>query len=154
VPNNEKLLINNNLSVGSSQSHLKHQSNDADSHRGEFSHSKNTEEKDEGLDIEHLKPELKSKIKEELEKSHREQLILLKQNKNAIIDFLLDNKDSIRIEDLKSYEPIYKCYSQKGNCYICKSTTNIICISCNYNYNNGEIWLCTNHWQKHTIKHH
>ena len=50
------------------------------------------------------------KINEELEKSHREQLILLKQNKQTIIDFLLGNKDSIRIEDLKIYEPIYQCY--------------------------------------------
>jgi hypothetical protein len=56
------------------------------SHKGENSHSKNTGE-DDGLDIEHLKPDLNSKITAELEKSHREQLILLKDNKQNIIDF-------------------------------------------------------------------
>ena len=101
---------------------------------------------DDGLDIEYLKPDLKSKIKYELERSHREQLLLLKQNKEVIIDFIIDNKDAIRIEDLKSYEQIYKCYREKGNCHICKSSTNIICIRCN-NYNK-EVWLCTNHWKQ------
>jgi hypothetical protein len=82
---------------------------------------------------------------------------LLKENKQIIIDFLLDNKDSIRIEDLKIYEPVYKCYREKGNCHICKSTTNIICKNCNsYNYNNKneEVWLCTNHWKQHAIENH
>jgi hypothetical protein len=106
------------------------------------------------MNIEHLKPDPKSKIKEELEKSHREQLIMLKENKTNIINFLLSNKDSIRIEDLKIYEPIYKCYRQKGNCHICNSLSNIICINCNPNYNNEETWLCTNHWQKHAIESH
>lgn len=46
--------------------------NYVDSHKGENCHSKYTEEKDE-LD--------------------KEQLILLKNNKEAIIDFLLGNKD-------------------------------------------------------------
>jgi hypothetical protein len=109
----------------------------------------------EELEIEHLKPDLKSKIKYELERSHREQIILLKQNKEAIIDFLVDNKDSIKIEDLKTYEPIYKCYHEKGNCHICNSLSNIICIGCNsHNYNNREIWLCINHWQQHAIENH
>jgi hypothetical protein len=49
------------------------------------------------LDIEHLKPDLKAKIKE-FEKSRKEQQILLKENKQNIIDFLLGNKESIRIE--------------------------------------------------------
>jgi hypothetical protein len=99
------------------------------SHKGENCHSK--------------------KIIEELE---REQQILLKDNKEDIIDFLLNNKDSIRIEDLKIYEPIYKCYQEKGNCHICNSLTYIICINCS-NYNK-EIWLCINHWQQHKIEKH
>jgi hypothetical protein len=121
------------------------------SHKGKNRHSKTTGE-DDGLDIEHLKPELKSKIKEELEKSYREQQILLKNNKQSIIDFIIGNKESIRVEDLKIYEPIYKCYREKENCQICNSLSNIICISCD-NYNN-KIWLCTNHWQEHVIENH
>lgn len=73
------------------------------------------------MDIEYFKPELKAKIKEELEKSTRGKKILLKENKNYIIDFITDNKESIRIEDLKIYEPVYKCYREKGNCQICNS---------------------------------
>ena len=106
--------------------------------------------------LEYLLQEYEKKInhhlekeQEELEKSHREQLILLKNNKEAIIDFLIGNKDSIRVEDLKIYEPIYKCYREKGHCHICKSTTNIICISCN-----DHSWLCTNHWQEHETEKH
>ena len=55
------------------------------------------------MDVKHLKPDLKSKNQEELEKSNIEQLILFKQNKQTIIDFLIDNKDSIKIEDLMIY---------------------------------------------------
>ena len=131
---NEKLLTSTNLLVECSQYQVKYQDNVDYLHKGKNRHSK------------------KSKIQEELKKSHREQLILLRENKQTIIDFLLDNKDSIRIEDLRIYEPIYKCYRQKGYCYICKSTTNIICISCN-NYKK-EVWLCTNHWKQHVIENH
>ena len=92
-------------------------------------------------------------MKEGLEKCNREQLVLLKENKQNIIDFLLGNKESIRIEDLKIYEPIYKCYREKGNCQVCNRLSNIICTSCS-NYNNEEIWLCTNHWQKYAIENH
>jgi hypothetical protein len=67
--------------------------------------------------------------------SHREQKLLLKQNQQNIIDFLLNNKDSIRIEDLKICEPIYKCYREKGNCHICNRLFNIICIGYNHNSN-------------------
>ena len=91
-------------------------------------------------------------MKEELKKHKEEQLILLKENKQNIIDFIIDNKDSIRIEDLKIYEPIYKCYREKGNCQICNSLSNIICKNCN-NYNK-ENWLCINHWQQHAIENH
>jgi hypothetical protein len=106
------------------------------------------------INNEHLKPEIRAKIKEEFKKHNEEQLLILKENKQNIIDFLLDNKDSIKIEDLKIYGPVYKCYREKGNCHICKSTTNIICRNCS-NYNNKDkIWLCSNHWQQHTIENH
>ena len=88
------------------------------------------EKEQEELEIEYLKSELKTKMKEEIIKHKEEQLILLKENKQNIIDFIIDNKDSIRIEDLKIYEPIYKCYREKGNCHICNNISNIICINC------------------------
>jgi hypothetical protein len=124
-----------------------------DSHKGENRHSKKTE--GEKVNNENLKPALKSKIKEEVEKSDKEQQILLKENKRTIIDFLLENKDSIRVEDLKIYEPLYKCYRQKGNCHICNSISNIICINCNNSHNHyKKVWLCTNHWEPHVIDNH
>ena len=113
-------------------------------------------ERQEELEIEQLKPELKAKMKEEYKKHKKEQQILLKENKQNIIDFIIDNKDSIRIEDLKSYEPVYKCYRAKGNCFYCDTITNIICKNChsnNYHYNK-EVWLCTDHWQEHVLEHH
>ena len=99
-----------------------------------------------------MKPDLKSKIKEELEKDKEEQLILLKENRQNIIDFIIDNKDSIKIADLKIYEPIYKCYHEKGRCIVCNSLSNILCKNCNH-YKN-EVWLCINHWQQHAIENH
>jgi hypothetical protein len=117
------------------------------SHKGENRHSKKTE--GEEVDNESLKLNLKTKIKDELEKSDKEQRILLTENKQNIIDFLLDNKNSIRSEDLKIYEPVYKCYREKGSCHICNSLSNIICINCN-----DHSWLCTNHWQEHVTEKH
>jgi hypothetical protein len=73
---------------------LKHQANDTDLHEGENSHSKNNTEKE--LVNEHLKSELKV-LKEEFKAHKKQQLILLKQNKQNIIDFIIDNKDSIKI---------------------------------------------------------
>jgi hypothetical protein len=94
-------------------------------------------------------------IKEELEQHKKEQLILLKEYKQNIIDFLLYNKDSLRIEDLKIYESINKCYREKGHCFYCNTTTNIIYKNChktNSHHNNKESWLCTNHWQDHSLQ--
>ena len=108
--------------------------NYVDSHKGENGHSKKIEEQ------------------EELKKHEEEQLILLKENKQNIIDLLSANKDSIRVEDLKINEPFYKCYCEKGNCIICNSLSNIICKNCDDNHK--EIWLCINHWQQHTIDQH
>jgi hypothetical protein len=97
------------------------QQDEDNSHRGENPHSKITEQK------------------------------TLKQNQQSIIDFLLDNKDLIRVEDLKIYEPAYKCYREKGNCIVCTALTNIICKNCHHD---KELWLCTNHWQEHAIEKH
>jgi hypothetical protein len=148
VLNNEK--VNNSNEKKLMIVNATNNNNNTESHTGENHHSKNTVEE---LDIEYLKPDLKSKIKNELEKNYREQLILLKENKQNIINFIIDNRDSIRIEDLKSYEPIYKCYRQKGNCHICNNLSNIVCKNCN-NYDNKEVWLCTNDWQQHAIEKH
>jgi hypothetical protein len=113
----------------------------------------NNHQCDKELDIEYLNSDLKTK--EEIRKHKEEQLILVKENKQMIIDFLLDDRDSIRIEDLKIYEPIYKCYREKGNCHICNNLSNIICKNCNHNQRNyKEVWLCTNHWQEHLVKNH
>ena len=128
---------------------------DISSHKGENCHSN---KKEEELDNEKLTSNLKSRIKDELEEQEKEQQILLKENKQNIIAFLLDNKDSIKVEDLKIYEPIYKCYREKGNCIICNSSSNIICKNCNYSYhshyNNKEVMLCINHWKQHAIENH
>ena len=97
-----------------------------DSHKGENRHSKNTEQV---LDKEYPKADFKSENNRRVKKSNREQLILLKQNKQTIIDLIIDNKNSIKIEILKIYEPVYKCYREKGNCYIYNSSSNIICKS-------------------------
>ena len=134
------------------QQHLQQQvqNQQEHSHKGENCHSKNTGEGE--LDSnEKLLSNLKAKIKEDLEEQGKEQQILLKENKQNIIDFIIGNKESIKIEDLKIYGLVYKCYRKKGNCQICNSSTNIICKNCN---NYKEIWLCTNHWQQHAIGKH
>jgi hypothetical protein len=79
---------------------------------------------------------------------------LLQENKQNIIDFLSVNIDSIRIEDLKIYEPVYKCYRQKGPYHTCNNISNVICISCSNYQNNKEIWICKKHCQEHTIDKH
>ena len=67
----------------------------------------------------------------------------------------MGNKESIKIEDLKIYGLVYKCYRKKGNCHICNGLSNIICKNCCNNYNNNkEIWLCTNHWKQHALGNH
>jgi hypothetical protein len=64
---------------------------------------------------------------------------LLKEYRQNIVYFLLDNNNSIRVDDFKIYEPIYKCYREKGNCLICSRLSNIICTNCCNNYNDKEI---------------
>ena len=120
----------------------------------EYEKENNYQSEKEEIDNDNIKLDLNAKMKEELKKHKEEQLLLLKGYKQNIIDFIIDNKDSIRIEDLKSYEPIYKCYREKGHCFYCNTTTNIICKNCtNYSYHiSNKIWLCTEHWQEHAIK--
>ena len=76
-------------------------------------YEKNQLEKEKERDTDNLKLDPNAIIKEELEKSDREQKRLLKENKEHIIDFIIDNKNSIRVEDLKIYEPTYECYRKK-----------------------------------------
>ena len=119
-----------------------------------YNEEQQKQELEEELDREYLKANLKVQIEEELKKQEKEQQILLKENKQTIIDLILDNKNSIKIEDLKIYEPIYKCYRQKESCHMCNIKSNIICINCNNHNDNKEVWLCANHWQEHTIDKH
>ena len=90
------------------------------------------------------------KIKEELETREKKTTNTAKKKQTKYYRFIIENKDSIRVEDLKINEPVYRCYREKGNCHICNKISNIICINCN-NQIYG-VWLCTNHWQQHTIE--
>jgi hypothetical protein len=65
-------------------------------HKGKNCHSKYTQDK--GLDIEYLKPDLKSKIKEGLEKSYREQLIILKEYKQVLLTFFQQIKIHLELK--------------------------------------------------------
>ena len=116
--------------------------------------SNEKEEEQEYQELEQIKNELKEQIREELQKQNKEeqQILSNKENIKNVIDFIVDNKDSIKVEDLKISEPFYKCYREKGNCIICNSLSNIICTNCCNNHK--EIWLCTNHWQQHKIEKH
>lgn len=76
---------------------------------------------------------------------------IVKDNRDIILDFTLNNKDSIKVEDLKVSEPIYKCYKEKSKCSICGILSNIYCINCE---NNDKVWLCVDHWQQHAIEEH
>ena len=90
---------------------------------------------------------------DQLYKEQQQQILLSKENsRQTIIDFIIDNKDSIRVEDLKISEPFYKCYREKEKCIICNSLSNIICTNCCNSH--AEIWLCTIHWQQHKIEKH
>jgi hypothetical protein len=109
----------------------------------------------DNVDYSHKGKNSDSQIKEQLGKSNKEQQKILLNKENSrqnIIDFIINNKDSIRIEDLKISEPFYKCYREKGNCIICNSLSNIICTNCCNSHE--EIWLCINHWKQHAIENH
>jgi hypothetical protein len=104
------------------------------------------------------KEKLNFLLKEYYEKYHirlteseeqQQQIILNEEKRHNIVSFILDNKDAIKIDDLKVNEPIYKCYRERGNCHICNSLSNILCKNCNEN-----VWVCLNHMQNHAIEKH
>jgi hypothetical protein len=72
-----------------------------------------------------------------------------RQHKNKLVDFFMNIKDKVRIEDLIVYEPVWTLKKEKGKCSICNEFANIHCVSCKDN-----IWLCVNHWQEHKIEPH
>ena len=51
-----------------------------------------------------------------------------------IIGFIIVNKNSIRIKDLKIIESFYKYYRNKGNCIICNSLSNNQMITMKFDY--------------------
>ncbi len=105
--------------------------------------------------LEYLLLEYYKEQQQKQELDEEQQIPLNEDRRHNIIDFIIDNKDSIRIEDLKISEPFYKCYREKGNCHICNTLSNIICINCNNSHNyNKEVWLCTNHCKQHAIEKH
>jgi hypothetical protein len=55
------------------------------------------EEKQEELELEYLKPEVKAKMKDEFKQYNKEQIVILKENKQKIIDFLLENKTLLEL---------------------------------------------------------
>ena len=83
----------------------------------------------------------------EKNKEDLKQFKLIQQNKDKIIDFLMDNKDLIRINDLRVYDIIYQSFEQKKNCNVCNKLSNIICMNCN------KVWLCKKHCKEHKINH-
>jgi hypothetical protein len=73
------------------------------------------------------------------------------QYKDQILEFFMNIKGSISIEDLRLYEPIYSSNREKDKCSICEKFANIHCINCN---NNNNIWLCIDHWKEHNLDKH
>jgi alpha-amylase/alpha-mannosidase (GH57 family) len=71
------------------------------------------------------------------------------QYKNQLIEFFMNMKDKVRIEDLIIYEPIWTLKREKGKCSTCNEFANIHCVNC---YDN--IWLCVDHWTHHKVDYH
>jgi hypothetical protein len=71
-------------------------------------------------------------------------------HKDALVDFFMNMKNKVRIEDLTFHEPIFALNIQKSKCSICQQFANIHCINCS-NYN---IWLCVDHWKQHKSEAH
>jgi hypothetical protein len=72
-----------------------------------------------------------------------------RQNKDQIVEFIMNIKDRISIEDLRVYEPIWTSNRNKGKCSVCNKFANIHCINCSNN-----VWLCTDHWKQHNVDKH
>ena len=66
------------------------------------------------------------------------------QYNDQILEFFMNIKDRISIEDLRVYEPIWTLKIEKGKCSICNEFANIHCVNCK-----DTIWLCVDHWGYH-----
>jgi hypothetical protein len=71
------------------------------------------------------------------------------QYDDQIVEFFMNIKDRISIEDLRMYEPIFTSNIQKSKCSVCQEFANIHCINCN----NNNVWLCVDHWKQHKESH-
>ena len=69
--------------------------------------------------------------------------------KDDLVNFFMNIKDKIKIEDLRVYEPIFTSNIQKSKCSICQEFANIHCVNCKDN-----IWLCVDHWCQHKKDRH
>jgi hypothetical protein len=69
--------------------------------------------------------------------------------RDEIVSLFMNIKDSISIEDLRVYEPIWTLKREKSKCSICNEFPNIHCVNCKNN-----IWLCVDHWVYHKADHH
>jgi hypothetical protein len=68
------------------------------------------------------------------------------QYKDQIVEFFMNIKDKIKLEDLTIYESIFTSNKEKGKCSICNEFANIRCVNCRDN-----ILLCVDHWNRHKI---
>jgi hypothetical protein len=73
-----------------------------------------------------------------------------RQYKDVCVDFFINIKDKVRIEDLIVYEPIWTLKREKGKCSICQDFANVHCINCS----NNNVWLCVVHWKQHNMDKH
>ncbi len=72
------------------------------------------------------------------------------QHKDTLVDFFMNMKDRVRIEDLIVHEPVWTIKrEEKGKCSICNEFANIHCVNCEDN-----ILLCVNHWGSHKVDYH
>jgi hypothetical protein len=72
------------------------------------------------------------------------------QCKDQIVEFFMNIKDKIKIEDLTLYEPIFTSNIQKSKCFVCQEFANIHCTNCS----NNNVWLCVDHWKWHKVDCH
>jgi hypothetical protein len=71
------------------------------------------------------------------------------QYNDQILEFFMNIKDRVSIEDLRVYEPIWTLKIEKGKCSICNEFANIHCVNCK-----DTIWLCVDDWRYHKADYH
>ncbi len=76
----------------------------------------------------------------------------LRKNKDEIVDFVIQVKDSVNIQKMDSlYAEGFLENSARPdkpeNCFICRLEAKIHCINC-------DRWVCISHWREHGIKSH